>query len=86
MQYLLTLYSAPRLLKKDFMQSNCGFLSKFVTLDGKYPKCQKNTKNYLINHIPGNHGPISRVSRNATIVGIPGNRDREIPGMKHYVI
>jgi hypothetical protein len=39
---------------------------------------------YLINHIPGNPGPISRKSGNGKIVGIPENRTREIPGMKHY--
>jgi hypothetical protein len=74
---------APRLLTRDFI--NCGFLSKFVIFHGKYPKCQKNIKIYFINPIPGNPGPISRESGNETIVRIPGNREREIPGMKHYV-
>jgi hypothetical protein len=65
---------------------NCGFLSEFVTVDGKYRKWQKNIHFYLINPIPGNPGPISRES--GKIVGIPGNREREIPGMKHmlYII
>jgi hypothetical protein len=63
--------------------NNCGFLSKFVTLDGKYLKCQNNRQIYLINPIPGNPGPISRESGNEKIGGIPGNREREIPGMKH---
>jgi hypothetical protein len=40
---------------------------------------------YLINPTPGNPGPISRESGNEKIVGIPGNREREIPGMKHYI-
>jgi hypothetical protein len=62
--------------------SNCGFLSKFVTVDGKYRKCQKNIHFYLINPIPGNPGPISRESGNGKI--IPGIWEREIPGMKHY--
>jgi hypothetical protein len=62
---------------------NCGFLSKFVTVDGKYRKCQKNIHFYLLNAIPGNPGPISRESGNGKIVGIPGNWEREIPGMKH---
>jgi hypothetical protein len=67
------------------MYHNCGFLSKFVTVDGKYLKCQKNIHFCLINPIPGSPGPISRESRNGKIVGIPGNREREIPGMKHLV-
>jgi hypothetical protein len=37
---------------------NCGFLSKFVTVDGKYRKCQKIIHFYLLNPIPGNPGPI----------------------------
>jgi hypothetical protein len=35
--------------------------------------------------IPGNPGPIFREIGNSKIVGIPGNREREIPGMKHYL-
>jgi hypothetical protein len=62
---------------------NCGFLSKFVTVDGKYQKCQKNIHFYLINPIPENPGLISRESGNGKIAGIPGNREPEIPGMKH---
>jgi hypothetical protein len=62
---------------------NYGFLSKFVSVAGKYPKCQKNIYFYLINPIPGNPGPISRESGIGKIVGIPGNQEREIPGMKH---
>jgi hypothetical protein len=62
---------------------NCGFLSKFVTVDGKYKKGQKNIHFYLINPISGNPGPISWESGNGKIVGIPGNQEREIPGMKH---
>jgi hypothetical protein len=67
----------------------CSFLKNkmqycFTLFDGKYRKCQKNRQIYLINPIPGNPGPISRESRNKKIVGIPGNREREIPGMKHY--
>jgi hypothetical protein len=38
---------------------------------------------YLTNPIPGNPGPISRESGNDKIVGIPGNRERDILGMKH---
>jgi hypothetical protein len=69
---------------KRFHALNCGlFLSKFVTFDGKYPKCPKSIKMYSINPIPGNPGLIFRESGNETIVGIPGNREREIPGMKH---
>jgi hypothetical protein len=51
---------------------NCGFSSKFVTVDGKYRKCQKNLHFYSINHISGNPGPISRESGIGKIVGIPG--------------
>jgi hypothetical protein len=36
-----------------------------------------------MNPIPGNPEPISRESGNENIVGIPGIREREIPGMKH---
>jgi hypothetical protein len=39
---------------------------------------------YLINPIPGNPRPVSRNTRNKKCVGIPGIREREIPGMKHY--
>jgi hypothetical protein len=35
-------------------------------------------------HFPGSPGPISRESGNGKIVGIPENREREIPRMKHY--
>jgi hypothetical protein len=84
MQYYLTLYSATRLFTIILWIPNCGFLSKFVTVDGKYQKCRKNIHFYSINHIPGNPGPISRESGNGKIVGIPGNRKREISGMKHY--
>jgi hypothetical protein len=63
------------------------FLIKFLTIDGKYRKCQKNRQIYfinpLINPIPGNPGPIFQESGNEKIVGIPGIREREIPGMKH---
>jgi hypothetical protein len=38
---------------------------------------------YFINPIPGNPGPISRETGNEKIFGIPGIREREIPGMKH---
>jgi hypothetical protein len=32
---------------KRFHALNCGFLSKFVTFDEKYPKCQKSIKKLL---------------------------------------
>jgi hypothetical protein len=52
------------------------FFSKFVIFVGKYQKCQKKRKMYLINPIPGNPGTISRKSENEKIVGIPGIRER----------
>jgi hypothetical protein len=107
MQYWLTLYGALIALYKRLHARDCGFLSKFVTVDGKYRKCQKNIHFclrpdseavaeglgrhiwaptcYFMNPISGNPGPISRESGNGKIVGIPGNREREIPGMKHYL-
>jgi hypothetical protein len=68
---------------KKWHTHNCVFLSKFVTLDGKYCKRQKNRQIYYVNPIPGNPGPISREIGNEKIVGIPEDREREIPGMKH---
>jgi hypothetical protein len=49
------------------------FISKFVTFDGKYPKCKINKNKNVINPILGNPGKISRESGNETIVEIPGN-------------
>jgi hypothetical protein len=40
-------------------------------------------KNYLINYNPGS---ISRESGNETIVRIPGNRERKLPGMKETLV
>jgi hypothetical protein len=51
-------------LYKRLHAHNCGFLSKFVTVDGKYRKCQKNIHFYLLNPIPENPGPISRERQN----------------------
>jgi hypothetical protein len=79
----LTLYGAPKLFSIILWIHNCGFLSKFVTVDGKYKKSLKNIHFYSLNPIPGNPGPISRKSGNGKIIGIPGNREWEIPGMKH---
>jgi hypothetical protein len=60
-------------------------LSKFVTVDGKYLKCQKNIKRYFINPIPGNPVAISQESEHEKIVGIPEHREQETPGIKHFV-
>jgi hypothetical protein len=58
-------------------------ISSFVTFDEKYRKWQKIRQIYLIYPIPGNPGPISLENGNEKIIGIPGIREREIPGMKH---
>jgi hypothetical protein len=72
-------------LYKRWHADNCEFLIKFVAFEGKYRKCQKKMMLYLINPIPRNPGPISRESRNKKIVGIPGIREREIPGMGVHI-
>jgi hypothetical protein len=69
----LTLYGAAIALYKRLHARDCGFLSKFVTVYGKYRKCQKNIHFYFKNPIPGNPGPISRESGTGKIVGIAGN-------------
>jgi hypothetical protein len=51
----------------------------------KIPEMPEEYTFFIINPIPGNPGPISRESGNCKIVGIPGNWEQEIPGMKLYL-
>jgi hypothetical protein len=56
-------------------------LSKSLTFQGKYRKCQKKRKHYIALPIPGSPRTISRESGDEKILAIPGVREREVLGM-----
>jgi hypothetical protein len=63
-----------------FHAHNCGFSSKFVTFDGKYPKCKYKINIYLINPIPGNPRPIFPGKRELNNRRDPGKSGTGNPG------